>query len=464
MMILVPVLSSAAVAFLCLGLVVSAIEGQSGLGLDEEGFFVVGRGVAEIVDDVVAGKSPDTSSLEEILDTFSMRVEVFRDGEHVYGYGMAEEGDEDIVRAALTLGGRSSALASGPRRAFASEESIGGEAYTVVMLGSDEGGMPVGLRVAAALAALAVVVTIILSVSLTNKVLTKRVLRRIEEPVELLSEGAEELGSGNLDHRIQYDYEDEFKPVCKAFNEMAARLKDYIELTKRNEEARKELVAGLSHDIRSPLTSIQAYVEGLLDGVAGTPEKQKGYLLTVKRKAGEIDRMLSQMLAFSKLEMEACAVNLRSVDLLSFMESLVEDISEEYRDEGLEMRFKPGTEACLLQIDPELMRRVVRNILDNSVKYRTGDKCEVEISLRKEGSSCVLSFTDDGPGVPPGALDKLFDVFYRADESRRNPASGSGLGLSIVAKSIERMGGSVRAENASPRGLSVVITFNGGKR
>lgn len=126
--------------------------------------------------------------------------------------------------------------------------------------------------------------TIFLSVLFTNRFLIKFVFRRIEEPLTTLATGVHELRDGNLDYRINYYHEDEFLPICEDFNEMAIRLKESVAKIQQQEKNRKELVAGISHDLRSPLTSIQAYVEGLLDGIATTPETQNAYLMTIKTK------------------------------------------------------------------------------------------------------------------------------------------------------------------------------------
>lgn len=130
------------------------------------------------------------------------------------------------------------------------------------------------------------------------------------EPLELLSYGVDQISRGNLDYRLEYSKDDEFLPVCTAFNGMAERLERSVELARRNEENRKELLLDISHDLRSPLTSIRAYVEGLSDGVASTPEMQKRYLDTIKRKTEDIEKMVSALFAYSKLNMEEFEINM----------------------------------------------------------------------------------------------------------------------------------------------------------
>ncbi|GHU77973.1 hypothetical protein AGMMS49992_27380 [Clostridia bacterium] len=141
---------------------------------------------------------------------------------------------------------------------------------------------------------------VVLIIYFTNRFLTKFVFRKIEQPLDMLSQGVRQIKNGNLDHRIEYEGQDEFQPVCEDFNEMAVRLKTSVDETLKNEQSRKELIAGISHDLRSPLTSIKAYVEGLIDGVAVTPEAQREYLHTIKTKTDDISKMVHSSFSFPR--------------------------------------------------------------------------------------------------------------------------------------------------------------------
>lgn len=311
------------------------------------------------------------------------------------------------------------------------------------------------LKRAVALALGVLSLAVLLSVLLTNRFLTKFVLQRIEQPLDILSGGVRQIRDGNLDYRIAYSGRDEFTPVCSDFNEMAQRLKDSVERTRRHEESRRELMAGISHDLRSPLTSVQAYVEGLLDGVAKTPETRRKYLETIKNKAENIQRMVSQIFLFSKMELEEYPIRMETLRLDREIENLLKDLRGEYAARGLsiEARLCPAT----VKADAAEIRRVLVNIWDNSAKYKAKPLGRMEILLEAKDESCVLSLTDDGPGVPREALNRLFEVFYRSDPSRQNPHRGSGLGLAIAAKALQRMGGTIWAEEAETGGLRILI-------
>lgn len=319
-------------------------------------------------------------------------------------------------------------------------------------------GMSNDLKTVIVAAGATILFLVLLTILITNKILTKHVFRRIAEPLDILTDGAGEIGNGNLDYQITYDRNDEFKPACEAFNDMAVRLKTSVERTRQNEEGRKELMAGISHDIRSPLTSIKAYVEGLLDGIAKTQEDRNKYLITIKRKAEDIDRMVEQMLTFSKIEMDEFPMEMTKFRLDQEIKKFISDVQGEYERKALIITaedFAP----CSVKADKQQLRRAIRNILDNSAKYKEKELANVSISLEKYDGTCKLTLTDDGPGVSEEAQGKLFDVFYRTDPARRNPAGGSGLGLAITAKSIQRMGGSIKAEKGEAGGLSIIITL-----
>ena len=217
------------------------------------------------------------------------------------------------------------------------------------------------------MAAIGLVFVIFLTVLMTNRFLTRFVVCKIEEPLDLLSEGARRLGDGDLDYRIAYAGEDEFAPVCGAFNEMAARLKGFVERTRRDEESHKELLAGISHDLRSPLTSIRAYVEGLLDGVARTEEAKQRYLRTIRTKAEDIDRLVSQLFLYSKLDLEGVPMEMRPIRLDEYIAGFVNEAVLDSRTHGLAItadRLAPVT----VSADPEQLRRVLSNILENNIK------------------------------------------------------------------------------------------------
>lgn len=303
------------------------------------------------------------------------------------------------------------------------------------------------------------VVLIVAAVLVTNRFLTKFVFRKIEKPLDILTSGVHEIRDGNLAYRIDYQTKDEFLPVCADFNHMAERLQQSIEQTAREERSRKELIAGISHDLRTPLTSIKAYVEGLIEGVAQTPERRQKYMQTIREKANDIDRMVDKLFLFSKLDLGDNPFYPEPIPVAEALHSLIAANAEAYAKEGMTVTVDAIPADCVVCADPVQFRNAITNLLENSLKYKDAPEVLVHIGCTETASDATISVTDNGPGVSEEALPKLFDVFYRSDPSRSNPQKGSGLGLAITAKILERFGGSIRAENAEPKGLRILLTI-----
>jgi len=292
---------------------------------------------------------------------------------------------------------------------------------------------------------------------LTNRFLSKFVFKKIEQPLAVLSDGVRQISAGNLDHRIAYSENDEFRQVCDDFNSMAEHLKTSIEEVRKNERSRKELLTGISHDLRSPLTSIKAFVEGLQDGVAATPEAQREYLAVIRQKTDDIIGMVSQLFLYSKMDMGSYPISPERLDIGKELAGFAAASREEYRAGGLDIELAEMPGGQYIHADPLQLRSVFTNILSNSAKYKDRDRAKVAIHCQARDGLVRVLFEDDGPGVPEDALPRLFEAFYRGDPSRSSTHQGSGLGLAIAQKAIERMGGTIYAENMEEGGLRVVV-------
>lgn len=296
-------------------------------------------------------------------------------------------------------------------------------------------------------------------VLIVNRILTRFISRRITTPIEVLVSGVHEIRDGNLDYRIQHDYDDEFKPVCTDFNDMAQHLSDMVSARQKDETNRRELIAGISHDLRTPLTSIKAYIEGIEKGVASTPEKQQKYLDIIKNKTSDLEYIIGQLFLFSKLDIGEFPFHLERVNIAEELRNTASAFADEYNGCGLTVVLAPNGKNLYADIDIVQFRCVLRNILDNSIKYKAGDSVISKIDFHEYDNNIVISITDNGSGVPEENLENLFNVFYRSDASRKDPGSGNGLGLAITKKIIERFGGTIHAENAEEGGLAIIITL-----
>ena len=302
-------------------------------------------------------------------------------------------------------------------------------------------------------------VLVIFIIFITNYFLTKFLLKSIVEPLDILNYGVHQIQLGNLAYHLEYDKQDEFSIVCDDFNNMAQKLRESVDLRNKDEMSRKELIAGISHDLRTPLTSIKAYVEGLIDGIANTPQIQKSYLETIKAKAEDINQIVDKLFLFSKLDIGEFPFYLEKINIGEELATFVESYIDEYKDKGLLIKLEQNVRIANINVDPLQLRNVFINIMENSVKYKDKEYCSMKIACFEQNEKIYITFTDDGPGVTADAIDKIFDIFYRNDQSRNNPSKGSGLGLAISAKIIERFDGHIWAENSADCGLKIIITI-----
>lgn len=311
-----------------------------------------------------------------------------------------------------------------------------------------------GLKLMAWLYFAAVAVALLAAVAFTNWYLTRSLFRHIEAPLDALVQGVQRVRDGDLETPIAYAGADEFKAACDTVDEMAARLRATLDEQQRQQQKKQELIAGMSHDLKSPLAAIRAYTEALLEGVARDESARRRYLQTIYARETELEALVNRLFELAKLGASEYPVQLQSLALREELTELAESGSE-----GLAVSLeKVGGER--VQADKELLARIVHNLFDNSRKYGA---THVRLSSAAADGSVELRFADDGPGVPESQLDSLFDAFYRGDAARTKPAGGSGLGLAVVKEAAERMHGTAKAENAPGGGLCVVLTLPAGE-
>lgn len=286
----------------------------------------------------------------------------------------------------------------------------------------------------------------ILALVAVSQIFTRNLTKHIMEPLDELNEGARRVQENNLTQDILYVGDAEFEKVCTTFNNMQEHILEEQEKNRKYECARTDMIAGISHDLRTPLTAIKGSIKAMLDGVAATPEMQEKFLNAAYRRTGEMDVLLNQLFYLSKLETGNMPLDIREINLTDFLAKYVCGKQEVLNQTEIELHAVLQERNYFAKIDPEQMQRILDNLVENSVKYSEKSPVHVEISLKSEKEKLHLRVSDDGTGVDEEKLPHIFEEFYRGDESR-NKKEGNGLGLYIVKYLIEAMGGSVRAYN-----------------
>lgn len=295
---------------------------------------------------------------------------------------------------------------------------------------------------------------------LTNGLLTYFVSKSIITPIKKLSEAAQKISAGQLDFKIELTGKDELGQLANTFEKMRLNLKEAQNVQERYEQNRKALVASISHDLKTPLTSIKGYVKGIQEGVARTPAQLERYLDTIDKKATDMDALIDELFLYSKLDLESVPFQIEEIDLYSFFQDYMEELTFILeKDHGKATLSAQKQEVYHVKADREQLKRAISNIIQNSLKYMDKTHKEINVSLISSEEEVRVEISDNGSGIEKENLPFIFDDFYRTDTSRNSETGGSGLGLAIVKKIIHASGGRIWAESTLGKGTTINLTL-----
>ncbi len=296
-------------------------------------------------------------------------------------------------------------------------------------------------------------VSMVLILVFTAGMLVFWIYKSIFNPIRKLQIAAENIKEGNLDFTLEPENEDEIGALCQSFEEMRKRLKDSAEEKISNEKENKVLISNISHDLKTPVTAIKGYAEGIIDGVADTPEKMDKYVRTIYNKANEMDTLINELTLYSKIDTNRIPYNFNRINVADYFDDCVEELSLDLESKNIGLAyFNYADEDIQIIADPEQLKRVINNIVGNSVKYLDKQKGFINIRVRDVGDFIQVEIEDNGKGIGAKDLPYIFDRFYRTDASRNSATGGSGIGLSIVKKIVEDHGGSIWATSKENTG------------
>jgi histidine kinase len=293
-----------------------------------------------------------------------------------------------------------------------------------------------------------------------NGLLSYFVSRSIIKPLFSFQKATEQIGEGNLNFRIDNFRQDEIGQLSQAFEKMRIKLKESIEMQLQYEESRKELISNISHDLKTPITAIKGYIEGIQDGVADTPEKMQKYLATINRKATDMNHLIDDLFLFSKLDLKKLPFTFEKINLNRYLRNFVEEVSLELEEKNINLLFENKlNEQTNVIADRDKLRRVMANIIDNSLKHMKRSEKMISIHYKSNVESVEIEIRDNGTGIESCALPYIFERFYRGDHSRNILTGGSGLGLAIALQIINEHGGKIWAQSELGKGTSIFFTL-----
>ena len=284
------------------------------------------------------------------------------------------------------------------------------------------------------------------------------IYRSIAVPLVKLRKATQNIKEGNLDFVLEVEGKDEFSQLCQDFEEMRKRLKESTEEKILMDKENKELISNISHDLKTPITAVKGYVEGIMDGVADTPEKMNRYVRTIYNKTNEMDHLINELTFYSKIDTNRIPYTFSKLNVEDYFSDCAEELGLEMETKGIELVYANYVEKDVQVIaDGEQIRRVIHNIVSNAIKYMEKPKGIIQLRVKDVGDFIQVEIEDNGKGIAAKDLPYIFDRFYRTDVSRNSSKGGSGIGLSIVKKIMEDHGGKVWA--TSRLGIGTIMYF-----
>ena len=304
-----------------------------------------------------------------------------------------------------------------------------------------------------------IVIIYFLSFLTMNIINSAKLSRSIAKPLGRLAVAIVEISNGDLDHEVIEEGDEEIREVLRALEKLRLKLKSSIGEQLKYDENRKMLISSISHDLKTPITSIKGYVEGVLDGVTKTPEQQEKYLRTVVSKADQVDKMIDDLVLYSKLDLNQIPFSFEPADPERYFRECVDENEPEMASAGIKLTFSSTlADINVVMMDREKMKRAVQNILDNARKYSGESDSIIQILLRETTDRVIIEIADNGTGIPREVLPLIFERFYRTDTAR-NTAGGSGLGLAITREIVEAHGGQIWVTSKEGEGTQFMISL-----
>jgi len=290
----------------------------------------------------------------------------------------------------------------------------------------------------------------------TGLMLSQWFSKGVFAPIRELNVAMQKIKDGNFDYMLDTDAKGEMGDLYRNYEDMRLRLKESAEEKLQHERQNRELVSNISHDLKTPITAIKGYVEGIIDGVADTPEKVDKYIRTIYNKANDMDRLINELTIYSGIDNNKIPYKFLRINVADYFSDCVEEIGLDLESRNIALNYTDLAELDTMIIaDPEQMKKVINNIISNSVKYMDKPRGEIDIRILDEIDAIRIEIEDNGKGIAQKDLPLIFERFYRTDASRNSAQGGSGIGLSIVKKIVEDHGGYIWATSREGEGTCI---------
>ena len=292
-------------------------------------------------------------------------------------------------------------------------------------------------------------------------IIIRYIAKSVIIPIENLNESAHKIKMGILDEPVIIDNDTyELEELSRNFEEMRQRLKQTLDEQIEYENEKRANFSGLNHDARTAITTIKGYSQGLIDGIANTPEKQRRYLSAILNATYSLEKLMDALSDINNLETGSIPFNFKEIDMFSLTTGWYNESKSILSERGiiLSLTYK-GSKRAFCNIDTFQIERVIDNVLSNCAKYKKPESDHINVNITvgiSDDNMLEMVYQDNGIGINSEDSNKIFDMFYRADEARSNVRGGNGLGLAIVKQIILKHGGSISASGEIGKGLTLI--------
>jgi signal transduction histidine kinase len=264
---------------------------------------------------------------------------------------------------------------------------------------------------------------------------------------------------GDLNFSLPRSQVREVAEVALAFEEMGRALEQALGRQGELEQERRLFISAIAHDLRTPLFSLRGYLEGLEKGLATTPEKAAHYLAICREKAADLEKRISNLFTYARLEHVEQAVGRQRLDLNVLLKKVVESFRPQAETKQIQLELSNWPEPACIQADEQLLSRVFENLLDNALRY-TGEKGRIEVGLHKVADRICFKVEDTGAGIAPQDLPHIFEPLYQGEAARNGQRGGTGLGLTIARRILLAYQGELQVSNREGGGASFTGWLN----
>ena len=277
------------------------------------------------------------------------------------------------------------------------------------------------------------------------------------ERIQLLRDAAEKLATGDLKTRVSVKGRDEVAALATTFNQMAEKLEATDQMQRELENLRRDLIAWVSHDLQTPLTSMRAILEALSDGVVEDPETIKRYLNTAQRDVRSLSALIDDLFQMAQLDAGGFPLHLAKASLNDLVSDTLESFTQLVKQQELTLEGQVDTDVDPVMMDTQAIGRVLNNLVGNALRH-TANGGRVSVWVRRTAQGVEVTVSDTGEGIRAEDLPHIFERFYRGEKSRNRGTGGAGLGLAIARGIVQAHGGDIKVESQVGKGTQ--FTFH----